>query len=605
MFQKPTTQQYDRLKELSREDRIAACRYNNALFSAYYFPHTKKYTFALFHMFFFDAFLRMLNGEIWELFLFGFRESAKTSLVKEFIIFCICYNLEEYIVWDSEDGKNSTRALFDIVVELQTNRRIIEDFGELYKTRRSMDEVTQKSVSDFITNPVKDAEGNLKHKGIRVEAHTTQESARGFLHGGARPGLVVLDDFENKKTMKSEARTQTIWDHIQELKGGMDSSASRTIYLGNYISQFANIQKLIDKALIEPDGMEVYIVPIMGFITRISKGIKELIGEKDALTWPEKYVKTNAEANAFIVANPGARPRVSAEKKKKDLWTTDTGDLDWECEMMQNPIDNSLAKFKREYFKYITLEEVLKKQVVCFVTVDPAVSEKDKSDDTGISITLTDEDNFWYSKVFKVRLNSLELVNFLFDLHEYLKSIGIPPRRIGVEKEKYYSAIYPFLKKEMHARNVFLPMFSIDIKGRGKEDRITNALQYRYESGAIYHIIGEMSIGKDEPQKGRRHIIIPMTMTDYETQAQRFPAGGHDDMLDAHAYEADIARYDAPESQEEIKAKDNPYNMDNFVDRVQRKARENRDVDNVLIEQDAYGSAYEKPLSDNYFSEIE
>ena len=565
---------------MTRDQRVAVCKENDALFSLYYFAHSKTYSFADFHMEIFWSFKQLMNLTIDELILLGFRECAKTALTKEFVIKCIVYGLEDYIVWDSFDGGNSGRAVFDIIVELQTNKRLKQDFGEHYTAKRSMEEITQKSADSFITNPEKNAEGEIVRKGIRVEAHTTQEPARGFNHGNKRPGLIILDDFETRKTLKSEAYTQSIWEHIQELKGGVESVGSKIIYLGNYITQFANIQKLIDKAnLPDSDNIHLMIIPA-------------IVDEKP--TWPEKYVLTNLQAAEFAATYPNRRARVSLQKKKKDLWTADSGDLNWECEMMQNPIDNSLAVFKREYFKQIHLEDVLKKKVTCYVILDPALSEKDKTDDTGVAIIWTDEENNWYSKVFPLRLNSKDVVDFLFDIYQYLTTVGTPPKRIAFEKEKYYGAIFPFLKEEMKRRNIFLPMFAIEILGRNKEDRITNALQYRYETGVIYHVIGEMMGGK-----------IPALMNLYEVQAQRFPIGGHDDMLDAHAYGADIVRYDPVETEEEKRAKKNPYNMDEFMERVQQDSMQ-RETER-LEREDAriHGYAQERDeLNEDYFDEI-
>jgi hypothetical protein len=557
---------------------VVICKRDFALFSAYYFAHTKKYPFAFFHYQFFQSFKDLLGGLITELMLLAFRESAKTSLVKEYIVYIICYHLEDFIVWDSYDEGNSKRALFDIVVELQTNKRIKEDFGELYNARKDMTEKTEKSVTDFITNPIRNPEtGDIIKRGIRVEAHTTQESARGFLYDGKRPGLVILDDFENSKTIRSEAITRNIWEHIQELKGGIDGIQFRVVYLANYISQFANVQKVLDRQVMDP-GLRVHTVPVI---------------ENGVPTWYEKYTMTDAEAAYYKETNLTLMPKVSLEAKKRLLWSPDSGDQTWEAEMMCNPIDESLAKFKREYFKYISLEDVLRKETACFVILDPALSEKDTSDDTGVSIVWTDKENNWYSKVFPLRLNSLELVEFLFDVNEALTALGTPPRRIGIEKEKYYGAIYPFLRKEMMERNVFLPMYAIDIKGRHKEDRITNALQYRYETGVIYHVMGEMMGGR-----------VPMSMSAYETQAQRFPAGGHDDMLDSHAYSADLVRWDAPESEAEKKRRNNPYNLDAYVERIEKQNRENGERQKAYDEEQQYRSTYEQETGDDYFDEI-
>ena len=584
----------NKLKTLTPEERVVVCKHDKALFSAYYFAHTKKYPFAMFHYGFFAGFDRLLAGKLFELVLLGFRESAKTSLVKELIIYLIAYRLEDYIVWDSLDIGNSKRALFDIVVEMQTNKRLKQDFGELYNTKRSKDESTQKTIDSFLTNSIKDEDGNTLHRGIRVEAHSTQESARGFLYDGKRPGVVILDDFESKKSIRSEAITRNIWDHIQELKGGIDGIRFRVIYLGNYISEFANIQKLIDKGKMD-HMMEIHNIPA------IYQGVP---------TWFEKYVLTDDEARIYQEVNPKLTPKVSLESKKRLLWSPDTGDQTWQAEMMNNPIDNTIAKFKREYFKNIELQELLKKDVVCFVILDPALSEKDQSDDTGVSIIWVDKENKWYSKVFPVRLNSLELVNFLFYIHEALKQLGTTPRRIGIEKEKYYGAVYPFLKKEMQERNIFLPMYAIEIKGRKKEDRITDALQYRYEAGVIHHVLGSIKV-IDNPAPSKdwytEDFDIPYDNGSYETQALRFPAGGHDDMLDSHAYGADIVRYDAPESEEEKKARTNPYNMDAFVQRIEKKNREIADQEAWKIQEEKHkmNEEWEQVQEDDgYYDEI-
>lgn len=557
------------------------CKNDFALFSAYYFKHHKKYPFAMFHYGFFAGFNKLIVGILFELMLLGFRESAKTSLVKELVIYIIAYHLEEYIVWDSYDGGNSKKALFDIVVEMQTNKRIKEDFGNLYNAKRKKDEATEKGIESFITNSLKDEEGNILKRGVKVEAKSTQDPVRGFLYNGKRPGLVILDDFENKKTVRSEAITRNIWEHIQELKGGIDGIRFKVIYLANYISEFANVQKIIDRE--KMDHMtEVHNIPAI---------------YKGKPTWEEAFTLTDKEAQQYAAENPDFTPKKSLESKKRSLWSPDTGHQTWEAEMMNNPTDNTIAKFKRDYFKNIEIAEVLKKRVTCFVILDPALSQKDESDDTGVSIVWTDDKNNWYSKVFPIRLNSLELVNFLFKINNRLKELGTPPRRIGIEKEKYYGAVYPFLKKEMEDRNDFLPMYAIEIKGRKKEDRITDALQYRYEAGVIHHVLG--TLGLDE---------IPYDNGDYETQALRFPAGGHDDMLDSHAYGADIIRHDAPESEQEKRARNNPYNMDAYVERIQKKNKERADIEAEAIERKKYEMEHsyyhENQDYDDYFDEI-
>lgn len=492
----------------------------------------------------------LLDGVITDLVWIGYRESAKTWVARCFFIYCLVYRLDEYLNVDSYDGDNSEAFLFDGVIELQTNKRLIEDFGQIYNAPRSKDENTKKRQDDFITNPLRDDDGNIIAQGIRVEAHTTQESVRGRQHNGKRPGVLILDDFENWKTVKSQAITESVWSHIKEFKTGLDSLKAKKLYLGNYISQFANIQKLIDMQKNNPK-LRVRIIPII-------RGGKP--------TWPEKYVLTDADAEEFILQNPTKRPKISLEARKRDMWDPNTGDMTWEAEMMCNPVDNDLAIFKREYFKSITLEEVLKMDVQCYVALDPALSESDKADDTGVSILFIDKDNNWFIKSFGIRVNSKQFIAFLFVLHAYLVKIGKKPKKIGIEKEKYFSAIFPFLKDKLIKENSPFSILPLEIKGRNKEKKITDALQYRYENGQITHITGSMQfVEKENDDTGK--INAPYNNSEFETQALRFPAGDHDDMLDATSYMADVARFDV-ETQEELKKKSekNPYDLDSWVE---------------------------------------
>lgn len=553
-----TKEGLDKLKSYSVEKRTRATKLHFGYFCAYYFKHSINYAFCDDHYEMFADVHDLLDGVITDLVWIGYRESAKTWVARCFFIYCLVYRLDDYLNVDSYDGDNSEAFLFDGVIELQTNKRLIEDFGQIYNAPRSKDENTKKRQDDFITNPLRDEDGNTIGPGIRVEAHTTQESVRGRQHNGKRPGILILDDFENWKTVKSQAITESVWSHIKEFKTGLDSLKAKKLYLGNYISQFANIQKLIDMQKNNPK-VRVRMIPII---------------RNGKPTWSEKYVMTDAEAEEFILQNPLKRPKISLQAKKVDMWDPDTGDMTWEAEMMCNPVDNDLAIFKREYFKSITLSEVLAKDVQCFVTLDPALSESKKSDDTGVSILFIDADNNWYLKSFGIRVNSKQFLAFLFLLHAFLMKLGVKPKKIGIEKEKYFSAIFPFLKEKLIKADSPFSILPLDIKGRNKEKKITDALQYRYENGQITHILGDMKFVDQETEETGK-VNAPYNNSAYETQALRFPAGDHDDMLDATSYMADIATfYVETKEEKEEKSKKNPYDIDAWVESKSKPVHE-------------------------------
>jgi hypothetical protein len=280
-MEKINLKRLEELESWDRETRRAFCKEHFGYFMAWYFPQYLKNEFAPFHYDFMQDLLDLESQEINELAWIAFRESAKSSFAKLFLVYLICYRKAMYINVDAFDKTNAERILFDVTVHLQRNQRIIHDFGELYTTDRKKQEITQKRVDNFITNPIREPE---YYPGIRVEAHSVGTSVRGRIHDNMRPDFLILDDFETREIVRSEKKIRNVADHIQEFKGGMSSESFRVLYLGNYISTFGNVQSIIDKAEKDPK-MRCRIIPI-----KDPAVIDDTVGEP---TWPERFVLTD------------------------------------------------------------------------------------------------------------------------------------------------------------------------------------------------------------------------------------------------------------------------------------------------------------------------
>ena len=113
-----------------KQKRIFACENNILLFSLYYFAKFHSYTMPDFHKQMYEDLLysNQTTGLLWVM----FRESAKTSLAKMKVIHNICYNKRKFQIWASFDERTAKSNAYDIALELQTNERIIDDFGQLY-----------------------------------------------------------------------------------------------------------------------------------------------------------------------------------------------------------------------------------------------------------------------------------------------------------------------------------------------------------------------------------------------------------------------------------------------------------------------------------------
>jgi phage terminase large subunit-like protein len=424
----------------------------------------RKYP-AKFHFDFNQDLHDLVDGKIREVAWIGFRECAKTSYAKIFIIWLICYEKRKYINVDSFDKENAERILFDVAFEMVNNDKLKADFGQLFSKERGINDIKQNRINNFVTE-----------NGIRLEAHSTQESVRGRIHLNQRPDCLILDDIETNKTKDSEAYTKQVKDHITEAMAGM-SPDGFILYLGNYITEYGNIAWLMDRAKTDKN-IRIRNIPVM-------------IDGKP--TWEDKYVLTDEEAKVT--------GKVSIEDKQRQL-----GSLVFSYEMMNKPIDEMSAEFKREYAQSVLEEEVLKKETNCYITIDSAVSEKESADYTGITINRVDINNKWYIKTYRLKINTKDLIDHLFYLHKVYN-----PQFIGLEETTFTMAIQPFIEEEMRKRDTFFSITPIKHKGINKETRIRGLIP-RWESKSIFLVGSNLEL-LDEMRV--------------------FPNGQHDDVLDS------------------------------------------------------------------------
>jgi len=292
----------------TKEQRVYACGKSFPHFCYYYFVEYFTYKSAPFHWDFFEDCAKLADGRLKEAAWIAFRESAKTSMAKLFVVWCVLYKKKKYINYDSYDKSNSEAALFDIAVALQTNEKILADFGQTYypsrqKTQGSeLKEAKIKRISNFITE-----------NKVKVEAFSTQEPIRGRIFQNQRPDLVIFDDIESARTKDSYPIILKIRAHIDECRAGVPEEGA-ILYLGNYITE---------------DGVIAYVMDILkNRNNAIVRNIPVIQGGKP--TWEDKYAITDIEA--LELSKGREHPVISLETKRRDLT-----DPVFETEMMNNP----------------------------------------------------------------------------------------------------------------------------------------------------------------------------------------------------------------------------------------------------------------------------
>lgn len=295
------------------DERKYILQHSFMAFSMYYFTDYFTYKPAPFHKDFAHDCEQLAKGDLKEVAWVGFKECAKTSYAKMFVTWNICYAKRHFVNYDSYDKGNAESALFDVVVELQTNRRLIHDFGNLFTEDRDDKEKKLKKVTSFITA-----------NDVKVEAFSTGQSTRGRLYKNFRPDLYVIDDVENFQTIASPLITQKIVSHIDELRSGLAAEAN-VLYLGNYLTDQGVVQYILDT------------------VTRSQGQTRFIPVEKDGIPmWEDKYCMTDTEAAEFNKENPNRPKKISIETKKRDL-----GETVFMTEMQLSPLSTGDLLFQR------------------------------------------------------------------------------------------------------------------------------------------------------------------------------------------------------------------------------------------------------------------
>ena len=196
----------------------------------------------------------------------------------------------------------------------------------------------------------------------------------------------------------------------------------------------------------------------------------------------------------------------------------DIGLYEWSALYQGNPVDEETQEFKREWFKYRTMDEVSKMRTRKFATIDTALTKRDTSDYTGITRNWVNEEGDWNIKTTRHRMNSKEIIDTVFQLHEE----GF--EMIGIEEGAFTMAIQPFLAHEMSTKSIYPNIVMLKHGGVMKETRIRSLIP-RYQNGKIFHIDSQ----------------------ELEDELVRFPKSRNDDAMDSLAYQSHIAAAPSPE----------------------------------------------------------
>ncbi len=122
------------------------------------------------------------------------RGHAKSTIVSlAFVLWCVLYEKEKFILIVSAMGEQAELLLKPIKDELRTNPLLLADFPEA-----CVPEGARKQPSPWRRNRIRLPNGAM------IAAHGAGQGLRGAKNAQSRPGLIVVDDIEDRDQVVSE-----------------------------------------------------------------------------------------------------------------------------------------------------------------------------------------------------------------------------------------------------------------------------------------------------------------------------------------------------------------------------------------------------------------
>lgn len=329
--------------------------------------------------------------------IIGFRESAKTTLVKWNDTYMALYlpehsNLVSIV---SEDGQGSDQFNLDLF-NIFSQSKIKKYFPKTLTVERSKEKKEQKRINKFTTKDgvtyISVSARKTRRGGVKTEI---DEEGKVLTE---RPKKIIFDDIENENTVRSFPITEQIRDVMTSAIDGLDQITGWYVILGNYLSLRGNINYFLTKAR-DDRNIKVIEIPILD--------------GKGKPTWEDKYVLTDKEVQELL--KQGIK-KVSIESKRKES-------DNFETEFMNNPkrsstyfsdellkdinIDELVSEESRDYDGYLEIEEPSRTSTY----IIPVDSSSGKLGDQS-SFTVIKIDGIRYEEVANFKSNKMLVEDF-------------------------------------------------------------------------------------------------------------------------------------------------------------------------------------------------
>jgi predicted phage terminase large subunit-like protein len=437
------------------------------------------------------------------------RGHAKSTIATlAYILWCICYHLEDYIVLVSNTADQACDALSHLKKELEDNPLLLKDFPECCEAPRPGPPRWRK---DEIITP----------SGIKISALGAGSKIRGRKNRHSRPGLIVLDDVENESDVRSPDQRLQLSEWFNKAVAKAGAGNTNIVVVGT-ILHFDSLLAILTDPNKSPGWTGKIYRAVIEWSPRtelwqawenLYNGLEE---DDQGATGPagaQRYF--DARTADMLDGTRVLWPNRESYRDLMELRIRD-GRASFDCEKQNSPVDPTTCYFRESdliYWddQYGSAEDLLKmlgERGRVYGACDPSLGKLGKNRDDTAIITLVVDSKTGVKYILDAdiaRRKPDQIIEQVIALHRIRRFI-----HFGFETTQFQEFLADELRRRSGVAGVDVPVKNIK--------HVTDKL------GRIQKLQAFVTAG--QIRFSRRHVALL-------EQLRQFPNAAHDDGPDA------------------------------------------------------------------------
>lgn len=422
------------------------------------------------------------------------RGHAKSTVMSlKNILHAALYGYKKYILLISDTESQAVTFLDAIKNELETNPRILSDFGEQAGK-------TWKSGSIVLAN------------GCRIDAVGSGQKVRGRRNYERRPDLILCDDIENDEGVRTAEQRQKTGDWFWKAVCKSGDSYTDIVVIGTILHHDSLLANLLENpgfyALKYRAVLSDSPSPLWETWQHIFTDLSDPKREKTAESFFTRHKAAMLE---------GARVLWPQKLSYYDLQVMrlTEGESAFNSEMQNQPINPADCLFQPDWFRFFNPCDMdfSSPRFQFYGYCDPSLGRSEQSDFSAI-VTLAVDDDTGIAYLYDAdiaRRHPDKIISDILDKSRLLtRETGHRYTLFGAETNQFQWFLKELLARESARQGVYLPVVGV----RSTEDKT-------------------MRVESLQPDVKNGYILFQKNQTLLLQQLSQFPLGAHDDGPDA------------------------------------------------------------------------